>query len=54
MRACSLMTSRGLGVSPLSPVLPWVQWSNELVREMYIKCALQQLELQYPRDPNDS
>src|SRR6266853_3321459 len=30
-----------LAVSPPSPVPPWVQWSNELVREMYIKCALQ-------------
>jgi len=25
-------------LSPTSPVPPWVQWSNELVREMYIKC----------------
>src|SRR6266851_3679244 len=42
------------GVSPPSPVPPWVQWSNELVREMYIKHVLQQLELQYPRDSIDS
>ncbi len=41
-------------MSPPSPVPPWVQWSNELAREMYIKCVLQRLELQYPHDPNDS
>ncbi len=27
-------------LSPLSLVLPWVQWLNELVREMYIKRVL--------------
>ncbi len=37
-----------------SLVPPWVQWSNELAREMYIKCALQRLELQYPHDSIDS
>ena len=37
-------------VSPLSPVPPWVQWSNELAREMYIKRALNRLQLQYPDD----
>jgi len=36
------------------PVPPWVQWSNELVREMYIKRALQRLELQYPANSSDS
>jgi len=41
-------------LSPPSPVPPWVQWSNELAREMYIKHALQWLELQYPCDPDDS
>jgi len=30
-------------VSLPSPVAPWVQWSNELAREMYIKHALQWL-----------
>ena len=36
----------------LSPLLlvppPWVQWSNELAREMYIKRALEKLKLEYP------
>ncbi len=41
-------------VSPPSLVPPWVQWPNELAREMYIKCALQWLQLQYPRDSDDS
>ncbi len=39
-----------LDLSPLSPVPPWVQWSNELAREMYIKRALNRLQLQYPDD----
>ena len=37
-------------MSPPSPVPPWVQWSNELAREMYIKRALNWLQLQYPDD----
>src|SRR5216683_6783275 len=37
-------------VSPPSLVPPWVQWSNELAREMYIKRALNRLQLQYPDD----
>ena len=37
-------------MSPPSPVPPWVQWSNELAREMYIKRALSRLQLQYPDD----
>ncbi len=46
------LSSEG-GVSPLASVLPWVQWSNKLAREMYVKCTLQQLNLQYPSDSND-
>ncbi len=42
------------GLSPPSPVPFWIQWSNELAREMYMKHALQRLELQYPADPPDS
>ncbi len=41
-------------VSLPSPVAPWVQWSNELAREMYIKCALSRLSLEYPDSPVDS
>ena len=37
-------------MSPPSPVPPWVQWSNKLAREMYIKRALSWLQLQYPDD----
>jgi len=42
------------GVSLPSPVAPWIQWSNELAREMFVKCALQCLELEYPDGPIDS
>ncbi len=39
---------------PPSPVAPWIQWSNELAREMYVKHALQHLSLQYPNNSADS
>ena len=38
----------------LSVPPPWVQWSNELVREMYIKRALEKLKLKYPDSVSDS
>jgi hypothetical protein len=34
-------------VSPPSPLPPWVQWSNKLEREMYLKHALAKLKLEY-------
>jgi len=33
---------------------PWVQWSNELAREMYVKRALEKLKLEYPDSVSDS
>ena len=42
-------------MSPLLPVPPpWVQWSNELAREMYVKRALEKLKLEYPDSVSDS
>ena len=32
---------------PLPVPPPWVQWSNELAREMYVKRALEKLKLEY-------
>ena len=44
-----------LSLSLLLPVPPpWVQWSNELVREMYIKRALEKLKLEYLDSVSDS
>jgi hypothetical protein len=39
---------------PLPVPPPWVQWSNKLVREMYIKWALEKLKLEYPNLVTDS
>ncbi len=41
-------------VSLPSPVEPWVQWSNKLAREMYMKRVLSRLSLKYPDSPMDS
>jgi len=38
---------------PLPVPPPWVQWSNKLAREMYIKRALEKLKLEYPDSVSD-
>ena len=37
-------------VSPPAPGTNWVDWSNALEREMYLRRALDRLNFEYPSD----